>query len=496
MTQSPGEAIRDELHEGNPRKFLCLLAGFAAFSLLYFFTPLPAGMTPDALGVAAVVALMMIWWLTEAVPLAVTALVPLVVFPFTGIMDVDTAATAYADPVIFLYLGGFILAITMERWGLHQRIALNIVQLVGSNANTVIGGFMLATALLSMWISNTATVVMMLPISLSVVHLLMRKDAGAHDEGAKNFATCMMLGLAYAASIGGVGTIIGTPPNAVFAGYMRTVYDVEIGFAQWMLLAVPIATVMLFLCWRVLLLLYPNRMGKIEGADRIIDYELRKLGGWSRGEKMIAVIFGGTALLWMFRPAISAALPGIALNDAGIAVMGALLVFLVPLSFKEGRALLTWKEAERLPWGVLLLFGGGLCLASAVKASLLAEWIGAQIQSVVSVSEFTLILLVAGVIVLLTEFMSNVATITTFLPIIAALAVAFGYAPIDLMVPATLAASFAFMTPVATPPNAVVFASGHVRIRQMALAGIWLNILAIALVPAFCYWVMDYAFAR
>lgn len=319
-------------------------------------------MTPDALSVAAVVALMMIWWLTEAVPLAVTALVPLVVFPFTGIMDVDTAATAYADPVIFLYLGGFILAITMERWGLHQRIALNIVQLVGSNANTVIGGFMLATALLSMWISNTATVVMMLPISLSVVHLLMRKDAGAHDEGAKNFATCMMLGLAYAASIGGVGTIIGTPPNAVFAGYMRTVYDVEIGFAQWMLLAVPIATVMLFLCWRVLLLLYPNRMGKIEGADRIIDYELRKLSGWSRGEKMIAVIFGGTALLWMFRPAISAALPGIALNDAGIAVMGALLVFLVPLSFKEGRALLTWKEAERLPWGVLLLFGGGLCL--------------------------------------------------------------------------------------------------------------------------------------
>lgn len=496
MTQSSGEEIREDVTAGNPRRIIYLALGVAAFCWLYFFAPVPDGMQPVAMKVGAVLALMMIWWLTEAVPLAITALVPLVIFPFTGVMDMNTAASSYGDPVIFLYLGGFVLAIGMERWGLHQRIALNIVRVVGSNANTVIGGFMLATAFLSMWISNTATVVMMLPISLSVVHLLMRGDGREPNEGARHFATCMMLGLAYAANIGGIGTIIGTPPNAVLAGYLRNAYGIEIGFAQWMMLAVPVAAIMLFICWRVLLLLYPNNMGTIEGADRIIDYELKKLGGWSRGEKMVALIFGGTALLWMFRPAITAALPGIALNDSGIAVMGAILLFVLPLSLRRGDTLLTWREAEKLPWGVLLLFGGGLCLASAVKSSALAEWIGGELQALGTMDEFLLILLIAGVIVMLTEFMSNVATITTFLPIIAAIAVAFGYAPIELMVPATLAASFAFMTPVATPPNAVVFGSGYIRISQMVNAGIWLNVMGLLVMPIFCYMMMDYVFAR
>lgn len=492
MAQSNGEDSLIEAASGNPRKFIYLLAGVFAYCFIRFVMPLPEGMSPQALEVAAVLVLMMIWWLTEALPLAITALVPLVIFPFTGVMDMDAAASSYGDPVIFLYLGGFILAIAMERWGLHRRIALNIVRVVGSNANMIIAGFMLATAFLSMWISNTATVVMMIPISLSVVHLLMREsDVG---EGARNFAVCMMLGLAYAASIGGVGTIIGTPPNAVLVGYLRNAYGIEIGFFQWMLLGVPAAAIMLVICWRVLLRLYPNHMGHIEGAEQVIGAELEKLGGWSREEKLVAMIFGGTALLWVLRPVISAALPGIALNDSGIAVMGALMLFIIPASFKHGQMLLTWREAEGLPWGVLLLFGGGLCLATAVKASLLAEWIGTRIQSVVDVSEFTLILIIAGVIVMLTEFMSNVATITTFLPIIAALAVAFGYAPIDLMIPATLAASFAFMTPVATPPNAVVFSSGHIRIKQMAYAGLWLNMLALLVVPALCYVMMGYIF--
>jgi sodium-dependent dicarboxylate transporter 2/3/5 len=335
---------------------------------------------------------------------------------------------------------------------------------------------------------------MMLPISLSVVEILMRGNGESPDAGSRNFATCMMLGLAYAASIGGVSTIIGTPPNAVFAGYIRNAYDIEIGFAQWMMVALPIAIMMLIAAWATLLLLYPNRMGHIEGADRIIHYELTKLGAWSPAEKRVAVIFFSTAMLWVFRGPINQLFPALNLNDAGIAMAGAIALFVVPLSFRSGEMLLTWREAERLPWGILLLFGGGLCLASAVRESQLAEWIGMRIQSVVDVSEFALILLIAGVIKLLTEFMSNVATITTFLPVIAALAVAFGYPPIDLMVPATLAASFAFMTPVATPPNAVVFASGHVKMKNMVFTGFWLNLIAWVISPAFCYYMMDYAF--
>ncbi|MCH2546250.1 MAG: DASS family sodium-coupled anion symporter [Alphaproteobacteria bacterium] len=451
-------------------------------------------MEPAALQVSAVAALMMCWWLSEAVPLAATALVPLVIFPFTGVMDITTTAAAYSNPVVFLFMGGFILAIGMERWNLHMRIALNIVRVVGSNANRIIAGFMLATAFLSMWISNTATVVMMLPISMSVVQLLTRDGTPQNEKGAKNFSTCMMLGLAFSASIGGVGTLIGTPPNAVFAGYVRTAYGIEIGFAQWMKLAVPIAIIMLIACWIVLVSIYPNRMGHIEGARRIINYELQKLGGWNRGEKMVAIIFLTTTFLWIFRGALNTAFPFLTLNDSGIAIMGALAMLILPVSFRSGQMLLSWRDAEKLPWGILLLFGGGLCLASAVRSSQLAQWLGVQIQSVVDVSEFVLILIIAGVIKLLTEFMSNVATITTFLPVIAAVAVASNYAPLILMVPATLAASFAFMTPVATAPNAIVFASGHVQIRQMAYAGLWLNLIAWVVAPALCYYFMEYAF--
>lgn len=496
MSQSQGEAIRDDIPPATPGRFIGLLAGFAVFAVLYFLTPLPAGMEPKALQVGAVLALMMIWWLTEALPLAVTALVPLVIFPFIGVMDVQDTASAYGDPVVFLFMGGFILAIGMERWGLHRRIALHIVRMVGSHANVIIGGFMLATAFLSMWISNTATVVMMLPIAMSVVTLLMQDTHLHNPQGVRNFAACMLLGLAYAASIGGVSTLVGTPPNAVFAGYVRQAYDVEIGFAQWMQIALPIAVMMLAACWALLLLLYPNRIGHIDGAKHIVDTELKKLGAWSRGEKMVALVFGATALLWMLREPINAAQDFVALNDSGISIMGALALFLIPSFKRRGEMLLTWREAERLPWGILILFGGGLCVASAVRDSHLAEWLGVQIQSAVDVPEFALILIVAGVVLLVTEFMSNVATITTFLPIIAALAVAADYAPLDLMIPATMAASFAFMTPVATAPNAIVFSSGHVKIRQMAYAGAWLNLTGWVIMPLFCYYMMDYAFTH
>jgi solute carrier family 13 (sodium-dependent dicarboxylate transporter), member 2/3/5 len=492
MSSSSREALQQDAPSIKSGRWFGLFFGVVAFVVLYFFTPLPDGMTPQALQVSAVAALMVIWWLSEAVPLAATALVPLVVLPFVGVMPVSAASSAYADPIVFLFMGGFILAIGLERWGLHRRIALNIVRVVGSNANAVIGGFMLATALLSMWISNTATVVMMMPIALSVVQLLMRGGGEeAQGQGVRNFATCMMLGLAVAANIGGIATLVGTPPNAVFAGYVHSTYGIEIGFAQWMMLAGPIAAVLLLVGWVLLLDIYPNNMGHIEGAERIINYELLKLGPWSRGEKMVAVIFFSTALMWVFRSPLNTILP-VTLNDAGIGMMGALALLVIPVSRHE--MLLSWQDAERLPWGILLLFGGGLCLASAVSQSQLAEWVGLQIQSVVNVSPFVMVLIVAGVILWLTEFMSNVATITTFLPVIGAVALAFGYPALDLMIPATLAASCAFMMPVATPPNAVVFASGHVKIRQMAYSGFILNLLAWAIIPAACYVLMDYAF--
>lgn len=494
MSQNKGGILENDFESINISRFIGLLAGVAAFIVLFFFAPLPAGMQPQALQVAAVLALMMTWWLTEAVPLAVTALAPLVIFPLSGIMDIDAAAAAYGDPVVFLFMGGFILAIGMERWNLHLRIALNIVRVVGSHANVIIGGFMLATAFLSMWISNTATVVMMMPICLSVVQLLVRNDTVESTQGTRNFATCMMLGLAYAASIGGIATLIGTPTNAVLAGYVSNAYGIEISFAQWMMVALPIAIIILVLCWLILLALYPNHMGYIEGAERIIDYEIKKLGKWTTGEALIAIIFTTTALLWIFRAFINECFPNLHLDDSTIAIMGALALFMIPASPRRGEMLLTWREAEKLPWGILVFFGGGLCLASAVSSSLLAEWLGMRIQSVVDVPEFVLILIIVGVVKLMTEFMSNVATITTFLPIIAVVATGFGYPPLDLMIPATLAASLAFISPVGTAPNALVFASGYVKMRNMAYAGFWLNMIAWIVSPAFCYFIMDYAF--
>ncbi|HET6630952.1 MAG TPA: DASS family sodium-coupled anion symporter [Woeseiaceae bacterium] len=454
------------------RRLLALVVAAALF-LLVLLSPTPAGLPPAGWRVAAVVVLMAVLWMTEAVPLAATALLPLVLFPLLGVATVDTVAAPYANPLIFLFLGGFLIALAIERWGLHRRIALNVLQAVGAREDFQVGGIMLATAAVSMWVSNTATTLMMLPVALSIVP----RDAGGEvDPERREFAAALLLAVAYGASVGGVATLVGTPPNALFAGFMLQNYGVEIGFGQWMLIGVPVSLAMLAITW---LLLTRGRFAvrRVErpGARAAIRDALAELGPASSAEKRTAIVFAVTAALWLSRPWLEQGFPS--LSDTSIAIAGALSLFVVPSGLQKGEHLLDWRYAERLPWGVLLLFGGGLTLASAVADSGLAAWIGDQLTAF---DTWPLVVLVAVVVLLITlfsELASNTATAATFLPVVAALATTVGEDPIRLAVPAALAASFGFMLPVATPPNAIVFGSGHVSVGQMLRAGIWLDVL-------------------
>lgn len=469
-------------------KSWALIGGLALFSLLLWL-PAPEGMPPEAWKVCAVLALMVVWWATEAISLAVTALIPLIAFPLLGVFDMKHAAAPYASPVIFLFMGGFMLAMAMERWHLHSRIALNIVRWMGTGADRIIGGFMLATALISMWTSNTATVALMMPVSLSIVRLLLRESrTESDDKNAHQFAAAMMLGLAYAASIGGVGTLIGTPTNAVFKGFMEQLYGVEIGFAQWMYVGVPISLVMVFVTWVVLVkVLFRSHLGALKSSSDLISNELAKLGPMSVGEKRIGLIFLLVAGLWIFNAPLSDMFPAADINDASIAVVGALLLFLTPVDLKKGTFVLSWKQAEKLPWGVLLLFGGGLSLAGGITYSHLDLWLGNEFAGVVQLSTWQLVMLVTLLMVMITEVMSNTAAATTFLPVVAAIAVGFGINPMLLMIPATIAASYAFMMPVGTPPNAMVFGSGYIRMSQMLKAGLIINLLSVLVITGITY---------
>ena len=448
-------------------------------------------MTLPAWRTAAVGIFMACWWITEAVPIPATALTPLLLFPLLGILPIGETAEPYANPIIFLFLGGFVIALAMERHGLHRRIALRVVRAMGVHPPVLVFGFMCATAFLSMWVSNTATVVMMLPIGLSVVRLV-KPEAG--DEAMDfNFAISLMLGIAYAASIGGLATLIGTPPNALLAAFMRESYDVEVGFAQWMAVGLPLVVIALPLSWLVLTkVVFPIRITEIPGGTQAIRDAYDSLGPISRAERSVAVIFVVTAVLWITRPLLDARIPG--LSDTSIAIAAALATFIVPVSLKEGEFLMDWQTAERLPWGVLLLFGGGLALAGAITATGLAEWIGAAMAGLQAWPLLLTVVLLTTVIIFLTELTSNTATAAAFLPLVASLAIGLGENPLLLLVPAALAASCAFMLPVATPPNAIVYGSGYVTIPQMARAGIWLNMLFIALITLIVYTLVLVAF--
>lgn len=431
------------------------------------------------------------WWLSEAVDVAVTALLPVALFPLLGIADIKTAAAPYASDLIFLFLGGFLIALAMQRWRLDQRIALLTLRLTGSEPHRMVAGFMLATALLSAFVSNTATAAMMLPIGLSVIDLVLRKNSRQTlavtgvlpDFAGRNFALCLLLGIAYAASIGGIATIIGTPPNLFLAGFINETiaepYRQEISFLRWLFIGGPLTLVLLPLTWLLLTrVLYPIKITRIPGGRALIAEHYRQLGPVSRGERITMTVFLLTASAWISRPY----LPVEGLSDPGIAMVAALALFVIPAG--KDRFTMDWETAKRLPWGILILFGGGLSLAAAVKTHGVAEFIGAQTAWLSGWPAPAVILIVVAAVIFLTELTSNTATTATLVPILAAIAPGLDLHPYQLIIPAAIAASCAFMMPVATPPNAIVFGSGHITIAEMCKAGWWLNLAGIVIITA------------
>jgi solute carrier family 13 (sodium-dependent dicarboxylate transporter), member 2/3/5 len=463
------------------RSAIGLFVGAASFVILLLLPP-PEALSPEGWRTAALAALMAIWWITEAMPIPATALLPLVLLPVTGIMPISDAAPPYANPVIFLFMGGFMLGLAVQKSGLHRRIALTIVAGVGTRPTQLVAGFMAATALLSMWVSNTAAVVLMLPVAGSVITIVAR----GNRKDDHNFSVVLLLGIAYSASIGGIGTLIGSPPNALLAGFMAEVYGRPIGFAQWMAFGVPFALVALPLTWAYLTrVVHPVLGDAIPGGSDLIQRERTALGPMSPGEKRVAGVAGVIALAWMLQPLLVQFIP--TLTDAGIAIAGALILFVTPLNRRRGEFALDWKQAERLPWGVLVLFGGGLSLANAIQTTGLAVWIGEQALAFELLPLVLVTVIVTSVVVFLTELTSNTATAAAFLPIVAAVAIAFGADPLLLAIPAVIAASCAFMLPVATPPNALVYATGDVSITEMMRAGFGLNVMMIVLLNIGAY---------
>ena len=416
---------------------------------------------------------MAVWWLTEAISIYVTALLPLALLPLTGTRNIGETAAPYAHPLIFLFLGGFILALALERWRLHRRFALFVLRLVGVSPRRLVGGFMLASALLSMWITNTATAIVMLPMALSIIAML--------PESAlrRRFAICLLLGIAYSASIGGIGTIVGTTPNLFTASFIRSELGREISFVQWMAIGVPLVAVLLPATWLLMTRVLLPLPARLPGGE--VDLDTRP-EPWGRGAILTLVVFTATAIAWITLPLLNR-LPGLGgLTDTGVAIIAAVALFVLPVDVRGRQFLIDWDTAARAPWGALLLMGGGLALAAAISDSGLAELLAEMLGGLRGVPPLLMTFAIVSLIVFLTELTSNIATTTTVVPIVAALAEALGIEPLRLVIPATMAASCAFMLPVATPPNAVIFGAGMVTIPDMARVGFWLNLLAIGAV--------------
>ena len=444
--------------------------------------PTPDGLTPEAWKLVALTAWMVLWWMTEAVPVAVTALLPISIMPLMGISAQKAVTASYGHPLVFLFLGGFLIAAAMQRWGLHKRIALRVVQLAGSSSSSIIGGFMVATAFLSMWISNTATALMMFTVGISLIEFVATK--AKDKEQVRRFGVALMLGIAYSASIGGVATLIGTPPNTLLASFLSDSYGVEIDFATWMMMGVPLMLIMLPLVW-VILCKWVFPVGDLElgSATDLVDRELKEMGSMCRGEKVVLAVFVATAVMWIFRKWV-VSVTGISITDTSIALIAASLLFVIPASMERNQFTVEWDAARNVPWGILILFGGGLALAGAFKSTGLATAIGDFVGSMDSL-EITMIILATTVsIIFLTEVTSNTATTATFLPILGAVSVGLGFSPMALAIPVALSASMAFMMPVATPPNAIVFSYEGMRISDMMKAGVWLNMITIGLIYA------------
>ena len=444
-------------------------------------------MSDDAYLMVGITLWIDVWWITEAVPIAVTSLLPIILFPLSGILDVGATTSAYGDKYVFLYLGGFILAIAIEKWNLHRRIAINIINLIGTNIYRIILGFMVATAFLSMWISNTATAVMMLPMGMSIVSELKDNPNTADNENSI-FGKTLMLSIAYAASIGGIATLIGTPPNLVFAGFVEKTYGIEISFWQWMKFGLPISVLLLVIAWFYLTrVAYTFKQIEFPGGKKEIQRLKKELGPMKKEEKAVLFVFVLTALCWIFRSyVLQKFIPKI--DDTAIAIAAAVLLFIIPSTKKE--ALIIWEDAVKIPWGIILLFGGGMALASGFQITGLAAWLGAQMGLLQGLSLFLLVLFIIAAVNFLTEVTSNLATAAMLMPILAPIALQLEVNPFILMVATTLAASCAFMLPVATPPNAVVFGSGYLKISDMIKSGFWLNIISIIILTLMVYFLL------
>ena len=518
-----------------------LIFGVLGAILTYYLMPSNAGeiaqaaagakkLNTDGLAIVAAVSVLMgIWWMTEAIALPATALLPMVLFPILGVDAFKSAVTPYASDTIFLFMGGFVLALAVQKWNLHIRIALGIVLLVGTSPRRLVAGFMIATGFVSMWVSNTATAVMMLPVGLSVLYLVAKLTGKQIPQSASvdsetiledsavtqsvqggvintalhggddmvqevkdktsvytsNFGISLMLGIAYAASLGSLGTLIGTPPNAILVGNMKEM-GVEIGFGQWMIMGVPLSIVMLGACWALLVyVLFPPEIDEIPGGREVIKEELKKLGAFSTAEKLVGVVFILAAFSWVFLGVILK-FYGIKISslDSIIAMSVAISLFIIPAN-KSGERLIDWATAKHLPWDILLLFGGGLALSAQFSKTGLSLWIGEQVSALSSMPMIVIVLIVTALVIFLTEITSNTATAAAFIPVIMGVATGLGYTEHNVLlftIPVALAATCAFMLPVATPPNAIAYGSGYMKISHMVKAGFWLNLISIALI--------------
>ena len=423
-------------------------------------------------------------WMTEALPIGITSLLPLLLFPLLGLNDMKSVAHNYTLPIIFLFLGGFMIAISLEKWNLHKRIALSILRFTGTKPNQIILGFMCTTALLSMWISNTATAVMMLPIGLSII------DLTNYEKSTSSFATALLLAIAYAANIGGMATLIGTPPNLVLVGIFEEQFQYDFNFLEWFSIGFPISILLLFTCYLLLTkVLFSIPPTSLEASKSIIEKELQRLGPLTKAERLVLIIFSLTASAWIFKNQINSLLP-VSISNSQIALMGASLLFITPVDNKKNEFVLHWDDTKNLPWHIILLFGGGLALAASLQKNGVLELIGSQFINFDASNVFLLVILVTIISLFLTEFMSNVALVTVLIPIICGLAIQFSISPILLCMPVTFAASCAFMMPISTPPNAVVFASKRIKIKEMIRVGFILNLCAVVVISVACFWLV------
>jgi sodium-dependent dicarboxylate transporter 2/3/5 len=460
--------------------------------LMFLLMPQPEGLSEQGMMVAGIAVLMAAWWITEAIPIPATALIPIVLYPVLGVMSPADVTQSYAHHLIFLFMGGFMIAVTVEKWHLHQRIALNTIRIVGMTPDRIILGFMIATAFLSMWISNTASTMMMMTVGLAVLHQIAMEidaDESTHNidtrEGHFRFGVALMLGIGYSASIGGVSTLIGTAPNLVFAGIVEDIYGISINFLQWMSFGVPLAIVMLAITWFYLTrIAYPSEIDHLPGGEATIRNEIEALGKISSQEKKVLFVFCGVAAAWILRGVLDIKALHL-IKDSTIAMAGALVLFVIPSNWPKREFLLDWKTAVTIPWDILILFGGGFALAKGFSESGLTSFIAGQLSVLQGSNILFIIAVVTLLVIFLTELTSNTATASLTLPIMAALAGAMQIHPYGLMVSTVIAASFAFMLPVATPPNAIIFSSRYVTIPQMMKAGIWLNLIGVVLISLF-----------